>query len=188
MKKLEKFDKNIARVKVQSLTWFLCYEETINHIWTNLNVKTKNCKQEDWDKVVYFKVKWNSIYKVVDKEEIEVIKIHKKPTTEKIWDFIINNTINNYKNILDRTYCKYLKLIKKDIFKNDEYKEVFIIQPVWEYKKENDKQLKKDPNTISCEWFYPDSKRFFIYDINHTDLVLEVKNDILINFDSLKFN
>lgn len=188
LKKLNKFDKNNTREKVESMTWFLCTNETITHPWTNISITGKNCKQEDWDKEVYFKIKWNSFYKVDNKEETEIIKIHTKPTTEKIWDFIVNNIVYNFKNVLEQKYCKYLKIIKKETLKDDENKEIFIIQPVWHYKTETDKQLRIDPNIISCEWFYPDLKKFIIYDITNEGIVLEVRKDNLIDYNTLKYN
>lgn len=189
LKKLEKFDKNNTREKVESLTWFLCFNETLNHPWTNISIIAKNCKHEEKDDVVYFKVKWNSIFKALNETEEELIKIETKLEKLNIWTYINNNVIANYKNIVDRKYCEYRKVVKKDFLNEDDDKEVYSIEPVWFYKNESKKQLKKDPNSPICEWYYPDLNKFFIYDTNKPWYVLQIiRKDNLMDFNSIKFN
>lgn len=189
LEKLKKFDRNFARTKESTLTWFLCYNETINHPLSNLTFKAKNCKHEDKEKAVYFKVKWNSIYKVVDTTEEELITINTKIEKETILNYLKTNYTDKFVNILDQKYCKAKKLVKKDFLNNANYTEIYIIEPYWFYKNESNDQLKKDPKALICEWFYPDMKRFFIFDSKHTKYVLEVlRKDILMDFDSITFD
>jgi len=185
LKERNKFDKNKTRSKIETLTWFLCFDETID-IPVKVSVNTKNCKQEKWDDFVYFKVKWNSIYKITKAQEELIIKANSKSETSYIWDHIKNDIIYNFGNILEQKYCNYVKLVKKDFLKNETNKEVYIIWAIWLYRSEANTQIEKDPNTLICEWYYP-NKKFIIYDINKPTVFLEVKLDNLINLDTLKF-
>lgn len=187
LKEHQKFDKNNTRTKVETLTWFLCFDETIDIPFVKVSVNTKNCKQEKWDDFVYFKVKWNSIYKVTKTQEELVIKAYSKLETSYVWDHIKNDIIYNFGNILEQKYCNYVKLVKKDFLKNDSNKEVYIIWAIWLYRAESDKQIAKDPNTHICEWYYP-NKKFVIYDTKKPTIFLEVKLDNLVNLDTLKFD
>lgn len=189
LEKLKKFDKNNTREKESTLTWFLCFNETLNHPTSNLSVIAKNCKHEDKDKVVYFKIKWNSLFKVVDITEEEIMVLKTKLEKETILTYLSNNYTSVFKNILDKKNCKAKKLVKKDFLNNSPYAEVYIIEPFWFYKTETAKQLKKDPNSIICEWFYPDMKKFFIYESKHPKYIIEVlRKDILMDLDSITFD
>lgn len=187
LKERNKFDKNKTRTKVETLTWFLCFDETINIPFVKVSVSTKNCKQEKWDDFAYFKVKWNSIYKITKSQEELIIKANSKLETSYIWDHIKNDIIYNFGNILEQKYCNYVKLVKRDFLKNDNNKEVYIIWAIWLYRTEANTQIKKDPNTHICEWYYP-NKKFVIYDTKKPTVFLEVKLDNLVNLDTLKFD
>ncbi len=187
LKEYLKFDKDNTRTKVETLTWFLCFNETINIPFIKLSIDTKNCKQEKWDDFIYFKAKWNSLYKFTKNQEELIIKMYSKFDTSYIWDNIKNDIIFNFKNILDKKYCSYVKLIKKDFLKNDLNKESYIISPNWFYKTEANDQMEKDPNTLICEWYYP-NKKIILYDIKQPTFFLEIKLDKLINLDTLNFN
>ncbi len=190
LEKIKKFDKNNTRSKVENMTWFLCFDDTITHPWTKLSIKAKNCKNEKNDKVVYFKVKWNSIYKVVDENEEELIKIESsKIEKETMWTYIVNNIIPKFREKLDIMYCRYRRLTKKDFLNNDQNKEIYAIEPIGFYKMESLKQIKKDPNTTVCEWYFPDLKIFFIYDSKYPKNFLHVlRKDVLMDFETLKYN
>ena len=42
LERLAKFDSRFKREKEKSLSWYLCFVETLEHPWTWLNIKTKN--------------------------------------------------------------------------------------------------------------------------------------------------
>ncbi len=182
-----KFDKNNTRTKVETLTWFLCFDETISIPFVKVSVNTKNCKQEKWDDFIYFKAKWNSLYKINKNQEELIIKTHPKLETSYVWDNIKNEIIYGFKNILEQKYCNYVKLVKKDFLKNDNNKEVYIIWAIWLYRTESNSQIIKDPNTLICEWYYP-NKKFIIYDTKKPTIFLEVQFDKLVNLYTLKFD
>lgn len=189
LEKLKKFDRNFARSKEASLTWFLCYNEVLNHTLSKYSITAKNCKHEDKDKVVYFKIKWNSIYKVIDTQEEELLIFKTKLESDSMSTYLINNVITHFTNVLDNKYCKSRKLVKKDFLNNDKTKEIYAIEPIWFYKMETWKQLKKDPTSTVCEWFYPDLKKFYIYDSNNPKYTIEVlRKDPMMDFNSITFD
>lgn len=190
IERIKKFDKNNTRSKIESMTWFLCYDELITHPATWISLNAKNCKHEKNTDEVYFKIKWNSIYKVVNTTEDELIMIWtNKIEKDTMWNYIANNIISQFKNILDKKDCRYRKLVKNDILSNNTDNELYTIEPIWFYKVEIWKQLKKDPNTTVCEWYYPWLKKFFIYNSTKPKYFLHILwKDNLINYDSIKFN
>lgn len=188
LERLAKFDSRNKREKENSLTWYLCFNEPLTHYATNTVINTKNCKEEYWTWFIYFKVKWNSIYRLDNKSEKRILKIITKIDSEPIQISISSKIISSFENILDLKNCKSVKLIKKDIFNEDENKEVYIIEPSWLYKKESDRQIQKDPKTTVCEWYYPNEQKIVLYDLNHKTYFIEYVKDSLVDIESIKFN
>ncbi|MDD3302549.1 MAG: hypothetical protein PHN31_03260 [Candidatus Gracilibacteria bacterium] len=184
-----KFDKTKTREKVLGMTGFLCYTGTQKIDFISLTINTKNCLEENGDEFINFKVDYNAIYKNTKKGTEKYIQVYEKKDTENIVTAINNNIPKTFSNLIDKKYCMSIKAEKgeKDLFINSKTREMYLIKTVGLYRKEGNKQLKKDPTTSICEGYYPGTNRFIIYDYSIPKYFIEAKKDILIDYNSLKY-
>lgn len=181
-----KFDKSTKREKVQGFTGFLCFNEELNWTWFIEKIETKNCKNEKWKWVIYFKLEWENLVKYNELDEKEfIIKHIEKKEKEFIWISIKKEIIWNFKNILDKQSCLYKQEKKKKILIDNDNIVIYNISAFWYYKNEADEHLKIDNTIQVCEWYYPNWK-FILFNKINKIWFWSVKEDKLVNLNSLK--
>ncbi len=161
---IEKFDKSKNRTKEFNLPWFLCFHENLSLSWRKLTIDALNCKNEENEKTVNFKFEENNFYKILNNsEKILIFKVHIFKKWETANKIINDKIIQNFPNNFERKACSP-QATKKIKLENKLFNTVYTISPIWLYKPTSEKQLKKDPTTIICDWFSNPWDKFIITD------------------------